>query len=326
MFDYTAIDFETANSYRGSPCSVGLVRVREGRITAEQHWLIRPPERVEHFDTFNSALHGITADRVAHAPRWKEILPDIIEFIGDDLVVAHNAGFDTGVIRYACAVDEIEWPELRFLCTLVLSRRVLSLPSYRLPFVLESLGSTIADHHDALADAKAVTQVVRGLAAGNGALNLDELADRVGVRVGTMQRGEYCGSVAISGRGGGKSRSLRSEANPDADPEGHLYGRVVVFTGTLMSMTRHIAKEECALVGAVTENGVTKRTNVLVVGDINQAVLRPGAELTDKARRAFELQAKGQDIEVMTEEDFRRCLEGKALAGPESLLAEGMWR
>ena len=37
MLDFVAIDFETANSYRGSPCSVGLVRVRNGSPVAERH-------------------------------------------------------------------------------------------------------------------------------------------------------------------------------------------------------------------------------------------------------------------------------------------------
>ncbi len=68
MLDYTAIDFETANSYRGSPCSVGLVRVRDGIPVEECHWLIRPPEQVDHFDHFNIALHGITPEMVATAP------------------------------------------------------------------------------------------------------------------------------------------------------------------------------------------------------------------------------------------------------------------
>jgi hypothetical protein len=49
---------------------------------------------------------------------------------------------------------------------------------------------------------------------------------------------------------------------------------------------------------------------VLVVGDINPAVLRPGSNITGKARRAFEMQDLGQDIEVTTEDDFLRCLDG----------------
>lgn len=317
MLDYVAIDFETANSYRGSPCAVGLVRVRDGIPVAERRWLIRPPERVDYFAPFNTLVHGIIAPMVADAPRWKDALPYIIEFIGNDVVVAHNAGFDIGVIRYACAVDNIEWPELQFLCTLVLARRALSLPSYGLPFVVDALGGSFDDHHDPLADAHAVVEVIRGLANTHNVHDLSDLTRAVGIRIGHMRSGIYKGSVAISG---GASRLVRCELNPNADPDGYLYGRVVVFTGTLMSMTRQLAWDECSRVGAMADKSTTKRTNVLVIGDINPAVLRPGSDLTDKARRAFELQDKGQDIEVMTEDDFLRCLEGKPLTSADDLL------
>ncbi|WP_182920465.1 exonuclease domain-containing protein [Nocardioides cavernaquae] len=318
MFDFVAIDFETANAYRGSPCSVGLVRVRNGKTVDEKHWLIRPPERVDHFDPWNSALHGITAEMVELAPRWQDVLPFIVDFIGDDVVVAHNAGFDIGVIRYACAVANIEWPEMRFLCTLVMARRALRLPTYRLPFVAESLGFALEDHHDALADARAVVDVITGLAGEQGATDLASLAESVGVGIGRMSSGIYKGSVALGSGGRGFAPI---EVNADADADGYLYGRVVVFTGTLMSMTRDIARQECAKVGAIPEQSTTLRTNVLVVGDINPAVLRPGSNVTGKARKAFELQDKGQEIEVMTEDDFLRCLEGKPLGGADELIA-----
>jgi DNA polymerase III epsilon subunit-like protein len=316
MLDFVAIDFETANAYRGSPCAVGLVRVRNGIPVAERRWLMRPPEEVDYFDGYNTWIHGITAEMVANEPRWQQVLPNVVDFIGDDVVVAHNAGFDIGVIRYACAVDNIEWPAMRFLCTMVLARRALSLPSYRLPFVLESLGGLLEDHHDPLADARAVVQVVRSLAASKGVESLDALAGSVGVCIGRMASGIYRGSVATAVGSG----LVRPAVNPDADPDGYLYGRVVVFTGTLMSMTRRIAWEECARVGATPELDTTKRTNVLVIGDINPAVLRPGSNVTGKTRRAFELQDSGQAIEVMTESDFVRCLDGKPLANADTVL------
>jgi DNA polymerase III epsilon subunit-like protein len=248
---------------------------------------------------------------VANEPRWKHRLPSIIDFIGDDVVVAHNAGFDIGVIRYACAADNIEWPEMKFLCTMVLARRALSLPSYRLPFVLDALGTSIDDHHDPLADARGVVDIVRGLATGKGVNSLDELASSIRVCIGHMSSGIYKGSVHKGGALGGGSRLICPGLNLDADPDGYLYGRIVVSTGKLMSMTRQLAWEQCSHVGAVAEIGTTKRTNVLVLGDINPAVLRPGADLTAKARKAFELQGRGQDIEVMTEDDFLRCLDVK---------------
>jgi len=175
------------------------------------------------------------------------------------------------------------------------------------------LGASIEHHHDPLDDARAVTDIVRGLATTNDVDDLDALARSVRVCIGHMSSGIYKGSVATSGGGG--SGLVRSELNPDADPDGYLYGRVVVFTGKLMSMTRQLAWDECSRIGAIAEKTTTKRTNVLVIGDINPAVLRPGSTLTAKARMAFQLQDKGQDIEVMTEDDFLRCLDGKPLRG-----------
>lgn len=311
MLDYTAIDFETANSYRGSPCAVGLVRVRDGVTVDQERWLIRPPVAVDYFDAFNVSIHGITPEMVADAPRWNEILPEMLAYIGDDVVVTHNAGFDISVIRYACAADQIGWPSMRFLCTLVLSRRALRLPSYRLPFVIHELGLELSNHHDPLADAKAVVAIVEGLARREGASDLATLAEALHVRVGWMSEGSYKGSTSLMS---GAMGLIHPDINQDADPEGYLYGRVIVFTGTLLSMTRQIAWEECARVGAIPEKAPTKTTNVLVIGDINPAVLRPGSDLTGKARKAFELQAKGQDIEVMAEDDFLRCLEAKPLS------------
>lgn len=320
MLDFTAIDFETANSYRGSPCSVGLVRVRDGQIVEERHYLIRPPEGADSFDAWNTSIHGITADMVADAPCWKDVLSLIVDFVGNDILVAHNAAFDTGVIRYACTVDGIESPEFNFLCTLVTARKALELPSYRLPFVVESLGFSLENHHDALADARAVVQIVSKLAEQHAVSDLQELADTVGVRFGYMAPGIYQGGTA---RRQSNSKSIiEVQTNTDADPDGYLYGRVVVFTGALQSMSRDVARQECARIGAVPENNTTKRTNVLVFGDIDPSVLRPGSDLTGKARKAFDLQEKGQNIEVMTEDDFLRCLGGTQLGGVEIVLPD----
>lgn len=308
MLDFTAIDFETANGYRGSPCAVGLVKVRDGIAVDERRWLIRPPEAVDWFAPFNVQLHGITPEMVESAPRWRDVLPLIIDFIDGDPLVAHNAGFDIGVIRYACAVDNIEWPELRFLCTLVLARRAFRLPSYRLPFVTDACGFELQGHHDALADARAVVGIVRSIASAQRTEDLAELAAAHQVVVGRMSAGIHRGSVCTTGGGG--SALVAPEANPNADPDGYLYGRVVVFTGALMSMTRQIAWQEVVRAGGIPAYNTTKRTNVLVLGDFNPANLRPGATFSGKAHRAFQLQDKGQDIELMTELDFLQVLDG----------------
>jgi hypothetical protein len=198
-----------------------------------------------------------------------------------------------------------------------MARRFLALPTYRLPYVAEYLGYLLDDHHDALADANAVVEVVGRLADRLGHSDLDALAEAVKVRVGQLSSGAYQGSVSTASSNG---HLVRPDLNPETDAGGYLYGRVVVFTGKLMSMTRQIAWEECSRIGALAESNTTKRTNVLVVGDINPAVLRPGSQVTGKTRKAFQLQDKGQEIEVMTEDDFLRCLDGNRLDGAEVLL------
>lgn len=304
--DYTALDFETANQFRGSPCSVGLVKVRDGRIVDERHWLMRPPAQVARFTRFNTSIHGITEADVRNQPRWRDRYPDLMRFIGPDVVVAHNAGFDVGVIREACIIDQLPYPTLDFLCSMVLARRALSIPTYRLPFVAETLGSAIGQHHNALDDARCVAAIVNALAQRCGAGSIQDLAAAHQVLIGHMDAGSYRSSVSRSGT----AALVQPDPNLDADRDGPLFGRVVVFTGTLMSMTRQEAFTLTAHVGGIPEKNTTRRTNVLVVGDLNPAVLRPGEHVSGRARRAFELQDAGQDIEVMTEMDFLRALQG----------------
>jgi len=62
------------------------------------------------------------------------------------------------------------------------------------------------------------------------------------------------------------------------------------------------------LLNKAPELSVTQRTSILVIGNINPAVLAPDIVTTGKAAKAFALQDKGQDIEVMTEDDFLRSL------------------
>ena len=299
--DFTAIDFETANSYRASPCSVGLVKVRDGRIVDESGTLIHPPAGFDHFDGFNTWLHGITAEMVTDAPCWRQVADWIADYAGPDILVCHNAGFDTSVIRHACAAEQIPGPHIDFLCTLVLARRIFRLPSYRLPFVAAECDVPLVSHHKASEDALCAAMIAISMARKQGADTLTQLAQSLDVRIGHLGVGYYTASGSVY-------KLIRPDVHPGAQPDHPLYGRTVVFTGALQTRTRQMAWEDVVGVGGIPELGVTKRTNVLVIGDINPAVLAPGLITTGKAAKAFALQAKGQDIEVMTEDDFLRSL------------------
>lgn len=284
--DFTAIDFETANRHRASACGVGLAKVRGGEIVDDVSWLMRPPPNYDHFEPFQVGVHGIKSSMVAGEPRFDARLGDMLAFVGDDVVVAHNASFDASVMNAACVASGLRPPDLRYLCTMAAARRCLDLASYRLPFVADALGVRLDFHHEAGADAAAAAGLVSHLAAALGVTTIDEL-------------------LALSQRSSA-ARELTASPNATADPDHPLFGMVIVFTGALSTMTRQMAWDDCAAVGARPEKNVTRRTQVLVVGELDPRQLVPGATLSARARKAFDLRAAGQEIEVLTEFEFLR--------------------
>ena len=181
--DFTAIDFETANSSSASACAVGLARVRDGGVVERASWLIRPPAGHDRFFDVNVSIHGITADDVRTARGWTAQLPDLLAFIGDDVLVAHNAGFDLAVLRRSCEATDAALPPLRAVCSVQVARKTYELASYRLPLVAAAVGFLEFAHHDAADDALACAHIMIDAARRAGARSVIELASGIGVRV-----------------------------------------------------------------------------------------------------------------------------------------------
>ncbi|MEV5829157.1 exonuclease domain-containing protein [Spirillospora sp. NPDC052242] len=304
MSSWVAIDFETANSFRGSPCAVGLVRVKEGEIVEEWSTLIRPPDGHGRFDPMNVAIHGITAARVADAPPWQRVLGQITEFAAGDPFVAHNAAFDVGVLADACRASGSAVPDLEYACTLVVARRVWDgMLSYKLPVLAGVLGIEPARHHDAAADARAAAEVMLAALRRHGTSELDRLlgAHRV-------QMGSYRGGNRRACKHRGPVRKPPPGADPDADPDNPFYGRTVCFTGTINGMTRPVAEQRIAALGAQAVRDVTTSVDLLVVGEIDFRRLAPGAAKTGKLAKAERYRNDGHGITVIDAEEFRELL------------------
>jgi DNA polymerase III epsilon subunit-like protein len=302
---FTAIDFETANSRRGSICSVGLTKVVNGSIRETTSWLISPPDDGG-FAAFNTAIHGVTAADVRNAPDWASSLQDILDFIDGDVVIAHNAAFDIGALRDACSFAGIDWPELDYACTLVLARALLDLPVYKLPWVADALQIPSFDHHEAGADARACALIAVALAESHGAATVAELLSSAHVRPGRTESNFWSGSrKASSGTAGPRSVLGPGEINP----HGPMADEVVCFTGKI-SWSRDDAKELVVRNGGTFNPGKpTKKTTIMVTGDYDERSLRPGTTFGTKLARAFVLVEEGQKLEIMTEDDFRQKLD-----------------
>jgi DNA polymerase-3 subunit epsilon len=307
--DFVAIDVETANFDRGSICSFGWAEVRNGKVVRTDSRLCRPPEELDWFAPFNTSIHGLTESDVISQPRFDELVPDLMNSFGDLPFVAHNAAFDIGALRHAYSSSGLPWPSLSYGCTMVWSRRLLDLPSHRLPVVCDFLELPLEHHHDAGCDATAAAHIALTLARRVEASSVEELADATHCALGRLLPNQWSGCRVRSSTSGDSSRPVAPPANLDANPENPFYGRNVVLTLGLSCMFRKVAVECIAEAGGTCRNEVTNKSSILIIGGgFKGESLNEFRDPTNKMKDALEKRAAGQPIEIWTEADFTNAL------------------
>lgn len=159
MKDFAAIDFETANRNPSSVCSVGVVIVRDGKVTEEIYRLIHPAPN--YYSPMNVRIHGITREDTEPADYFPEVWAEIAGKIEGLPLVAHFSRFDEGCLRAAHYRYEMDYPEYQFYCTCTASRRFFGrqLPNHKLDTVAAACGYDLRDHHHALHDARACAMI-----------------------------------------------------------------------------------------------------------------------------------------------------------------------
>ncbi len=281
---FAAIDVETANPNMASICQVGIAVFENDKLDTEWQSLVDPED---YFDDFNSSIHGIEAHHVENAPTFSAIAAELFEILENQPVIAHTH-FDRTAISQTCRKNGINSPHLQWLDSARVARRAwpqFAVKGYGLANICRHIGYTF-QHHDALEDAKAAGQVMLA-AIRETQVSLDDWFRRVSQPLSQ----ENSGPIIRAG-------------NPDGD----LYGEVLVFTGAL-EIPRRDAAEMASKVGCTVASGVTKKTTLLVVGD--QDVTRlAGHNKSTKHRKAEQLMASGSEIRILRESDFKQIVDG----------------
>ncbi|MEM9895987.1 MAG: exonuclease domain-containing protein [Bacteroidota bacterium] len=142
---FSALDFETATYQPESICQVGLVRVENGIIVKRISLLVQPPNNLYHYK--NVQVHGIHPKKTENAPLFDEAWFEFKVYIDDQVVVAHNIGFDSNCLANALAYYNIAHPYYEKRCTRKIYGRGLAYLAGKYHLKL--------NHHDALSDAEA---------------------------------------------------------------------------------------------------------------------------------------------------------------------------
>lgn len=280
--DFVAIDVETANPDMASICQIGIAKYRNDSLSDEWETLVNPED---FFDGLNVSIHGIDEGMVADAPTFPEIADELWHRL-EGLVVVCHTHFDRVAVGQAADRHGLAVPELSWLDSARVARRTwreVASKGYGLYALCDRLGYQFR-HHDALEDAKAAAHVLLA-AIEKSDLDLDSWLTRV--------RQPIDPSAASSG----------SAIQRDGNPEGPLYGEVMVFTGAL-DIPRREAADLAALLGCNVASGVSKKVTILVVGDQDVTKLA-GHEKSSKHRKAEELISKGAQIRIIRESDFK---------------------
>ncbi|MCX7695624.1 MAG: PolC-type DNA polymerase III [Caloramator sp.] len=156
--EFIVFDIETTgfNPQTDEIIEIGAVKINNYQIIDRFSVLINPEREIS--DEIQK-LTGITNEMVKDKETIVDILPKFIEFIGDGVLVAHNAKFDTGFLREKFKKFNLQF-NYSILDTLPLARWLLpDLKRHKLNIIAEHLGISLENHHRAVDDAEATAHI-----------------------------------------------------------------------------------------------------------------------------------------------------------------------
>lgn len=182
---FVVFDLETTglSAEHNHIIEIGAVKVKNGKIYDSFSTFVRPPFGIPSRIT---ELTGITEAMVADAPPEDQAVEAFLEFIGDAVLVAHNASFDVGFLSMAMKRLRRRF-DFCYLDTVELSRKLYpELPNHRLSTIAKYLNVKLVNHHRAVDDALAAANIFICMAEvleKRGVKNLSEINCHFGGRI-----------------------------------------------------------------------------------------------------------------------------------------------
>lgn len=287
--DFTVIDVETTGV---SPewdeiIEIAALKCRDYKVVSEYSSFVKPKFPVDEFIT---ELTGITNDMLASAHSINEVLPDFIAFVGNDIVVAHNANFDVNFIYDNCISSMESSFDNDFVDTMRLSRRIhQDMAHHRLVDLCGKYGVINSSAHRSLSDCYACYECylkIRDEIETNFS-SIDDIMPKPKHRYNRT----YLHAADIV------------PTSFEQDEDSPFYGKVCVFTGALERMVRREAMQIIVNIGGIVNDNVTKKTNYLILGNNDYcSSIKDGK--SSKQKKAEKLKLSGQDIEIIPENVF----------------------
>ena len=157
---YCVLDLETTGlSFRTEKITeIGIMKIKNGEVIDSFETFVNPEKPIPYEVV---EVTKITDDMVKDAPTIKEIFPKVLEFIGDAVLVAHNADFDIGFLKHNAAQLGHKF-DYTYIDTLRLAKDLFpDYKKYKLGYIAENLGIKVEVAHRALDDVDTTVKVFK---------------------------------------------------------------------------------------------------------------------------------------------------------------------
>ena len=282
--DYTVIDIETTglDPTHDNIIEIACIKYRSGNEFDEFYSLVQPPVARyggRYVNSFIASFTGITNEMLENAPKFDEISSSLWDFLNGELLVGHNVNFDINFLYDAFQQENGKLLQNDFLDTMRLARRCLpDLDHHRL-IDLDEYFDIGGEHHHAETDCEITNEVL---------LRLSKLVQDNNINLAAIGVHDL---HAIQG-------------DPSKFVQDHpFYDKRCVFTGKLERYSRERAAMLVADIGGHCDNGVTKKTNFLIVGNFDYVASVQDGKST-KVKKAEQLILKGHDLQILSENVF----------------------
>lgn len=304
---YCVIDVETTGR---SPqwdhiIEVAALKVSDGQEVGRFTSLIQPPSMPggAFVDDFITALTGITDEMLAGAPFAPDVLEEFATFVGDVPVVGHCVSFDINFL-YDSFDRYLDRPfSSDYIDTMRIARKLHpEMSRHRLADLVDHFGVTHNEVHRAMGDVEATAECFARLK--DEAFEHHGSEERFQELFGSVRKRRR--SVAEGGQAGGSHGIKAADIQGDAqkiNEDSPIFGCACVFTGKLEKFTRAEAMQIVADLGGINQDGVTKTTRYLILGNNDYCASIKGGK-SNKQKKAEKLALKGTGIEILPESAF----------------------
>lgn len=285
--NYTIIDIETSGLMPlcDEIIELSALKIRDNKIIDEFSSLVKPDEEIDEFIT---ELTGITNNMVKNAPKIDGIIEKFINFISDDIIIGYNINFDINFVYDDYKRLYNKDFSNNFVDIMRICKKACSLPNYKLKTVANSYNISIDGHHRGLNDCYIAYEVFN--------------------RIKCEILSKYANAKEFYSQNWNCNKPAKDiTTNLNGDETNFFYKKTCVFTGAL-SISRKDAMQLVANMGGFVSDSLNKETNLLIVGTQDYTRTKENGK-SNKMLKAEKYILKGQDLQIIPEEEFYKLLE-----------------